>query len=122
MHALVHYSRMLAAFVVASLLFANDLPRRAALGVIFRESGIVQDVVAGSAAERAGIQRDDVILAIDSPPITLGKHVTVKLKRGDTEIAKELVATEFPRESSPDYDTIYGSVTIPAGRLRTVAT
>lgn len=107
---------------LVSLVHAEELPRRTSLGVIFSEPGVVQDVVPGSAAEAAGIRRDDVIVSIDSLPLTLGKHVAIRIKRAGVESTIEAVAKEFPRESSSDYDTIYGSVTIPEGRLRTIAT
>lgn len=113
---------MFIAFLVATLLHADDLPRRASLGILFSEPGIVQEVVPGSAAEQAGIQPNDVIVSIDSLPLTIGKHVTVKIKRGGSESTLEAIAKEYPRETSTDYDTIYGSVKIAAGRLRTIVT
>jgi pimeloyl-ACP methyl ester carboxylesterase len=108
--------------VLASLIHADDLPRRASLGILFSEPGIVHEVVPGSAAEQAGIKPDDVIMSIDSLPLTAGKHVTVKIKRAGNESTLDAVAKEYPRETSTDYDTLYGSVKIAAGRLRTIIT
>jgi pimeloyl-ACP methyl ester carboxylesterase len=117
---------------------AEDLPRRAALGVRFAPADAeggglrVEEVFPGTAAS-LGIRAGDRILALNGRPaaefaavlasLRAGDPVVVTLKREGKEVTVEGPAMERPRESVPDYQTVYGSVSLAGGsRMRTILT
>ena len=70
---------------------------------------LVREVVAGSPAFQAGIQRKDVIIEFDGQPIKnsrtlpkkvvyspLGKKISLKLVRGDKTLSLEVILKPFP--------------------------
>ena len=82
---------------------------------------IVSDVIPGSTAESAGIEVQDLILAVDGQPLTLvpqlavflyGKHIGDRLQldllRGSQHLSRAVVIAERPPSpgSSPDSDVL----------------
>jgi cytochrome c biogenesis protein CcmG/thiol:disulfide interchange protein DsbE len=109
------------------------------IGVLFEPgTARIAQVIPGSPADKAGLQRDDEIVSFDNHPITLGKEVpplvqlvaengTVgcKTKRGEykihvearpsmEELAKSLVGKPAPAISLP----LYGGGTFDLGKQR----
>jgi serine protease Do len=90
---------------------------------------LVGDVVEGSPAEKAGLERGDVIIEYDgkkveepnqlrnmvanTPP---GREVEIKIIRGDQKETKKLVITELPADmqkpSKGEYDNLLNGVTV----------
>ncbi|MFP4163415.1 MAG: Do family serine endopeptidase [Chitinispirillaceae bacterium] len=91
---------------------------REALGLEHGSAGVlVSDVFRGQPAEKAGIQRGDVILSINDQPIlssnelrnvvaalTPGKKVPVEIMRNGKRMKLTLVITERTREKLPEAD------------------
>jgi pimeloyl-ACP methyl ester carboxylesterase len=95
----------------------------------------IRDVIAGSAAEVAGIQPGDVLLAIDGAKVKTPADAVTRIgraKEGDVlaldlvrdaeKLTKKVTLKGRPKESSENFETIYGTLTSKAGRLRTIVT
>lgn len=130
---------------------AEELPRRGFLGTMLgpvtdeirQEQGlkpeqggaVVREVIPGSTAAAAELQAGDVVIAfgdtpIDGPPalvramsqVRAGSTETLRLVRGGETVTRTVTVRERPRESSDEFDVIYGSVTSRGNRLRTILT
>lgn len=125
---------------------AQTLPRRAFFGVrmenITDETArvmnlpavkgvLVSNIIPGSTAEAAGLQRGDVWLALNGQEINSpneGVAVLRQLREGDKfrykylregkEYEKEAVLKPFPRESYADFDLEYSAVKSGEAQLR----
>jgi len=90
----------------------RELPSKGLMGILIgrSEKGILVDgVTPGSAAEKAGIQRGDILVRIDGEPVSSlpelrikmldkgpGERIRVDLKRNDRSLIKELVLGRVP--------------------------
>jgi len=118
-------------------LFA-ELPRRGMGGLALAEEEagvVVRDVFPGLPAEKAGLEKEDVIRSIDGQPVTQAAQIISRLgktkagdvvkleylRRGEVKTAT-LHITEWPRETSATYDATYGEVTADGNRYRTIVT
>jgi pimeloyl-ACP methyl ester carboxylesterase len=138
-----------AAIVTVSCAFAqnNDLPRHAVIGLQVAPPNLdkpedtatnpptVKAVAAGGAGEAAGIQAGDVLVELDSEPVTTsadfahkiarhlaGDSVSIRLLRQGTPITKIVVLKPRPFESSSDAEVLYGSVSVDGARRRAIVT
>jgi len=130
---------LVGADALAVVRMTGDLPRRADLGFRVRTLGqglLVREVAAGSAAARAGLRVEDLLVAIQGRavgPAHVGLDLLRRLKGGAR--ATLLVEREGQRldvsftppplalEELPGVETVYGVVDTPDGsRLRTVVT
>ena len=116
----------------------SPLPRRGSAGIgIAGEAGriVIRDVFPNTAAEKAGLQKDDVLLSIDGKPVatpadftgplsrrTAGEKVTVGFERGGEKRTATLTLLERLREKSDAYDVTYGEVSDGTHRYRTIHT
>jgi serine protease Do len=70
------------------------IPQVAAeVGLPVREGVVIQDVLAGGPAGRAGIQRGDIILSLDDHKVTTVRELTRLLRQefqADQEVSVEL--------------------------------
>jgi pimeloyl-ACP methyl ester carboxylesterase len=95
----------------------------------------VRDVIPGSAAEAGGILPGDVLVAINGAVVKSPAHAvaTISARKAGDVVALDLIREtkkltlkiplkERPRESSEQFETIYGEVTSKSGRLRTIVT
>jgi pimeloyl-ACP methyl ester carboxylesterase len=95
----------------------------------------VRDVIAGSAAEAAGVRPGDVLLAINDVAVKTPAEAVTTVGRGkagdvlalalvrDTKpLTLRVTLKERPRESSETFEVVYGAVTSKAGRQRTILT
>lgn len=95
----------------------------------------VVETVPGTAAAAAGVRKGDVLLAVGDRDIgNLQRFLEIvgglrgetqtflRLNRDGAERKVEITLRELPRETSDEFEIEYGSVTTPAGRLRTVLT
>ncbi|MFN0151870.1 MAG: alpha/beta fold hydrolase [bacterium] len=129
---------------------ANPLPRRGFFGAVtaampaderthlgFPDTAgvVIQSVVEGAGAARAGLQAEDVILTVDGAGVATpgqlalrmagrkpGDKVAIAYSRASRRRVKSVELTEAPREASAEYDIVYGSITSRAGRQRTIIT
>lgn len=115
-----------------------ELPRRGSAGLgIAVDNGkvVVRDVFPGLAAEKAGLQKGDVLLSIDKARVATtadftgplsrkkaGETVTVEYERGEEARFVTFALLEWPREKSDAYDATYGQVTDGTHRYRTILT
>ena len=97
---------------VYNALITSGTVRRGAIGVTFSGQNspaslrmygadhgvVINDVEAGSPAERAGLKREDVILSVDGKPITNADELVAIVS--DTEIGKKL-RVEYLRDRKP---------------------
>ncbi len=127
------------------------LPRRAFLGVVLAPADsaaraaarlapdqpgvLVQRVLPGSTAERAGIEAGDVMVALDTltlrTPVQLtqamarrraGERATLRWRHAGRPRARTLALASPPSEQGEGWDVEYGEVASRAGRLRTLVT
>ncbi|HET7250141.1 MAG TPA: alpha/beta fold hydrolase [Gemmatimonadales bacterium] len=127
------------------------LPRRAFLGVVLAPADsaaraaahlapgdpgvLVQRVLPGSTAERAGIAGGDVIVALDTlavrTPVQLtqamarrhgGERATLRWRHAGRPLERTLALAPQPREQGDGWDVEYGQVASRAGWLRTLVT
>ena len=126
---------------------ADDLPRHGVMGVVVSPSDpakpedpktnppTAQTVLPGSSAEAAGIQSGDVLVSIDSQPITsstdfarafsrhlAGEKLQIQLLRNGQPLTVSLTLKPRPFETSPDADVLYTSVSVNASRRRVILT
>ncbi|HJQ38449.1 MAG TPA: alpha/beta hydrolase [Thermoanaerobaculia bacterium] len=104
----------------------GGLPRAASLGAALRpaEGGVAIEAVGpGSAAEKMGLQRDDMVVSVDGAPIADaaalvaaitkkrgGDAVAIVVRRGSETVTKEGTLNAAPLEKQAAYDIEYGSV------------
>lgn len=82
-------------------------------GLKTSEGALISDVAKGSPAQKAGIQRGDIIIEFDGKRVTdvgvlrnmvaqsrVGEEVAVKLLRQDKELAASVAITELPSEGT----------------------
>jgi pimeloyl-ACP methyl ester carboxylesterase len=152
---MIHRGVILVAIALLALAFvpptlARDLGRRPLLGItaenlsqadrdanhLVADQGVsVQQIVPGSAAERAGIKAGDILLSIDAARVAsveaflktvrlhhVGEAVTVTVLRAGER--HEFVATlaGLPLETDPDFDVIYDAVSTDTGLRRVIVT
>jgi pimeloyl-ACP methyl ester carboxylesterase len=144
------YLSILSTFLLINFSFAQELPRSASFGAAVNDlndssrtalkltssSGThIMRVVEGSAAEKAGIVMNDVIVSLDGENISNTGQFLMLLKRhhGGDKIKigfyrkSELKSTTVnllpkPMETSEEYDIIYSSVLSGSNNLRTIIT
>ncbi|HEY0141862.1 MAG TPA: alpha/beta fold hydrolase [Thermoanaerobaculia bacterium] len=130
--------KFIALLFLTTTLFAADLPRRGAAGLMVEtvEGSVrVRGFVPGGAAEKSGLQIGDVITAVDGEAVAtssdvtsrIGRHkvgetVRVAYKREGKPGTATITMGEWPRESNPDWETRYGQVTADGFRYRTIVT
>jgi pimeloyl-ACP methyl ester carboxylesterase len=115
----------------------DALPRRGLLGVsaVDGAGGVtVNAVIPASAAEAAGVRRDDVIASVDGARVANaaeflakvrrpgGQPVTLGIVRGGSPLTVRVVMREAPKENDPAVDTQYGAVEIDHSLRRTLVT
>lgn len=143
----------IAELTVASAL-DDSLPRRGMLGAQLkpvddeirsghefegREGVQISKVIPDSAAANAGLQENDILMAVNGKPIAgqdaladavaeIGSHKSDEelalriLRRGEGERAITVRLTEMPKETNPEFDTEYGSLEVGGARHRTIVT
>lgn len=113
----------------------GDLPRKPMLGVQFQPNSLtVSATIPGGSAEGT-LKAGDTLVAfgdkeIKSPgevgPIVAqlksGEKVAIKVNRDGKVMYLSMVLKERPRDSSADYDVIYGHVMSNGKRIRTIIT
>jgi pimeloyl-ACP methyl ester carboxylesterase len=145
------FSKILLSLLALSIFqnaFAQTLPRRAFFGVRMEavtdetarvmnlsavKGVLVNNVIPGSTAEAAGLQRGDVWLTLNGQEINTpneGVEALRQLREGDKfryeylrqgeTFEKEAVLKPFPRESYTDFDLEYGMVKSGETPLRTL--
>jgi pimeloyl-ACP methyl ester carboxylesterase len=96
---------------------------------------VVEAVDAGSAAEKAGLQRGDVIVSVDATPITdpgayapafmkkkAGDTVSIVVRRGDQNLTKQATLNALPLEKQAAYDIDYSTVDVDGTKRRVILT
>jgi pimeloyl-ACP methyl ester carboxylesterase len=139
------FSLILPWFASATPGAALDLGRRALLGITagpllaggaFRGPGVlVEHVVAGSAAAKAGVITGDVVVSVDGAPVAAvddflravrvhrtGDSVTVELRRAGQPITLTAKLDSVPFETAPGMVFEYDAVVTPTGLRRTIMT
>jgi pimeloyl-ACP methyl ester carboxylesterase len=126
---------------------ANDLPRHAVIGLQVtpldlnkpedpvKNPPTIKSVIPGGAAEIAGIQQGDILLAVDDAIVRTsadfanrisrhlsGDTVSIRLSRQGVELSKTVVLKPRPFETSPDADVLYTSVVAGGSRRRVIVT
>ncbi len=150
MNKIILLSLAAAFFFMNKPSFAQPLPRSASFGALVTDlkdssvaalslpspSGtLIQKVVAGSSAQKAGFTANDVLVAMDGEHIANTAHFLALLKKhhGGDKIKigyyrrsklKETTMVLLPKqmETSDAYDVIYSSVSSGSNRLRTIIT
>lgn len=132
----------LLAIALAFVVLQDDLPRRGAMGVRFgpneagdRKGVRVVEVMPDMPALKAGVLKDDVLLLVDGrgadsvpgfiallKPRRGGEEVVLTIRRGQETIEKKVTLVPFPKETAPDVDIIYGSVSVEGAKRRTIVT
>jgi len=124
---------------------ALDLGRRGLLGITavpvptsagLNGPGVLAErVVAGSAAEQAGVVAGDVVLSVDGAPLAevddflravrahrAGDNVTVELRRAGRPVTLIIMLGTVPFETANGVDFVYDAVATPTGLRRTIMT
>jgi S1-C subfamily serine protease len=112
----------------------NDLPRRPFLGVRLEAKDHAVKIVyifPNSSGSRSDLKVGDVVLAIDQTKVTAvadflsamkhfrtGDRVKCRIARDNKESVVELLLTEWPRETTADFDIVYDSVQTRDATLR----
>lgn len=104
-------------------------------GLPSKEGVIVTRVFPDSTACEGGIKENDIILEINETKIlntaqflTLagslkeGEELQIIISRENEKVAKELALKPFPKETSPDFEIIYTSVSVKGTLLRAIIT
>lgn len=131
-------------------LSAQELPRRAFMGIRMEpvtedvqrvmklpalKGVLIQQVIAGSTAEVAGLQRGDVLLELDGQEVNApdeavrmvgayraGQSLQYKLLRAGKTLIQQTTIQGLPVESYPDLEVTYSSVKAGDAQLRTMVT
>jgi S1-C subfamily serine protease len=122
---------------------ALDLGRRALLGITavpvptsagLNGPGVLAErVVAGSAAQQAGVVAGDVVVSVDTAPLAevedflravrahrAGDSVTVELRRAGRPVTLIIMLGTVPFETANGVDFVYDAVATPTGLRRTM--
>ncbi len=141
---------VVSAFVVLLSLSAyaaneNTLPRRGYLGVAMDTKGaaaergvLLQEIVPGSSAEAAGLLPQDLLTRLNGQPVEgpgrlaavvqmvqrsrSGQTLEATIVRNNAEQNVPVALKELPRESDPDFDTIYDAVDVDGALHRVILT
>ena len=139
-HAITR-SLLAASFLAGAICHAApDLPRAAFLGVQAGpvkegKGAIVMGLLEGGSAKAAGLQPDDVIVAVDDEPVEdpgqlvarLGQHragdrVKIRWLRDGKAEENDVVIRPRPFESSPGTRVTYGAVAVEGALRRSIVT
>src|SRR6516162_7387532 len=132
---------------ISCVALADDLPRHGVIGVLVSPSDpakpedpktnppTAQTVLPGSSADVAGIQPGDVLVSLDSQPVTsstdfaraVGRHLAgerlqIQILRKGQPLTVSVTLKPRPFESSPDADVLYTSVSVNGSRRRAIVT
>lgn len=153
-HPQLAFTLLCAALISSSALALDDsLPRRGVLGAQLqpverelrsanglnaREGIQILDVMPDSAALQAGLQSEDIVLAIDDTKVEgtdalsnavnqIGAHkdgeeIALRVLRAGEERIITARLNRMPEESYPDFATEYGHLTVDGARHRTIVT
>jgi dienelactone hydrolase len=110
-------------------------PTRERLKLAAGEGVEVNQVFPDSSALDAGLQAGDVLLTYDGTKITspaqfveairgkkAGEALVVDYLHDGTRFSKKLTLKAYPRETSDEFEVLYGSVVSHQARLRTIVT
>jgi pimeloyl-ACP methyl ester carboxylesterase len=116
----------------------SALSRRPFLGIRLDENGGAVKIVhifPNSSCSRSDLKVGDVVLSIDQTKVMAvsdflsamknfrtGDRVKCRIARGDKQSVIELLLTEWPRETPPDFDVVYDSVQARDATLRCIVT
>jgi len=123
----------------------ESLPRRGFLGVALDTEGVaaergvrISEVFPDSSAQAAGLLPEDVLLRLNNQPLegpgrlaaavqSIGRFrggntIDTIILRSDREQPLPVTLKELPRESSPDFDTIYDTVDVEGVLHRAILT
>lgn len=135
-------SAALLAVIASTHADAGELGRRGMMGVQLgppTEGGPagahVMSVVPDSAAAKAGLEANDVIVAINGQPISdtnalmtimrnhyAGDTIKLEVLRGEEKVSAELTLLPRDKESSDEYQVIYDSAGPEGKRVRSIIT
>lgn len=141
---------LLSSIATAKPVIADELPRRATLGVSFSpvpadvasklglkpgEGMLTGKPLAGLTAEKAGLQPGDVILELDGQPViaasigarvralATGQTVKFKVSRDGKTIDLSAAMMEKPRDpGNANYEVVYSHIVSNGQRMRTIIT
>lgn len=124
------------AWLSSTILFAQEPPRKAiigALGKISVNGMVVDSVMPGSTAHKAGLHKADTLKRLNgvsiedagtyyklAGDIRTGDKVRLQYKRGKKTIDKEIAAIMRPYETPGDMEVIYGWANVESCTLRTI--
>lgn len=145
--------RAAAAFLITIAAFSlaggqsGELPRHGVIGLLVVLPDVdkpanpdtnpptVKAVSPGGAGEEAGIQAGDILLSLNSVPVTTangfaldisrhlaGESVSIRVSRHGERITKSVVLKPRPYETSPDANILYTSITAGGARRRVIVT
>ncbi|MDZ4683050.1 MAG: PDZ domain-containing protein [Saprospiraceae bacterium] len=129
---------------------AQELPRRAFMGIRMEpvtenvqrvmklpalKGVLIQQVIAGSTAEAAGLQRGDMLLELDGREVNApdeavrmvgayraGQSLQYKLLRAGKTLVQQTTIQGVPKEAYVDLEVTYSSVKAGEAQLRTMLT
>ena len=132
---------------ISCVALADDLPRHGVIGVLVSPADpakpedpktnppTAQTVLPGSSADVAGIQPGDVLVSLDSQPVTsstdfaraVGRHLAgerlqIQILRKGQPLTVSVTLKPRPFETSPDADVLYTSVSVNGSRRRAIVT
>jgi len=130
--------------------YGQDLPRRAFFGIRMEtvtddvqrvmklpavKGVLIQDVIPGSTAEAAGLQRSDVLLELDGREVNTpdeavrvvsayraGQPLQYTFIRAGKRLTEKTTIQGLPKETYSDLDVVYGQVQVDDALLRTIVT
>lgn len=145
-----HLTTCLLAFLLVATTSAQELPRRAFLGIRMeaitedvqrvmklptRKGVLVQQVIEGSTAAAAGLQRGDILLELDGKEVNTpneavsmvgayrgGQTLRYKVLRGGKTLSEKTIIQGLPKEVYSDLEVTYSSVKAGDAQLRTILT
>lgn len=123
---------------IAATAVAQPLPRRGTIGLAVAPENdrvVVRMAVPNLPAAAAGFQAGDVLVAVDGQKIAAtpefisrvgahkaGEAVKIDFVRDGAPRSATVTLTERPRETSAEWDVIYGQVRADGNRYRTITT
>jgi uncharacterized protein len=138
---------LLSLVAISGPALADDLPRHGVLGIVVSPSDPAkpedpkanppraQTVLPGGSAEVAGIQPGDVLVSLDSQPVTsstdfaravgrrlAGEKLQIQILRNGRPLMVSVTLKPRPFETSPDADVLYTSVSANGSRRRVILT
>ncbi|MCG7394223.1 alpha/beta fold hydrolase [Microvirga sp. ACRRW] len=122
------------AFVGISMASVPEAMRAGGL-VPTGEGLLIERVIPGSTAEKAGLQAKDILLKLDQAPVRssadvigavrrkrAGDSVSLSLVRDGKVFEQQVTLIGFPPESSSDYETLYEAVESGGALRRAIVT